>query len=234
MSFFPSNFNSESLGSGGGGGNYFKPGEGKSKVRICSDAIFGWVYWSVDNKPVRSADHPGNNPPGIRLDDAGKPERVKPFLAMAVWDYANQKVCVWEITQATIMRALEDLVEDDDWGDPKGFDLTINRTGKGLETSYSLIPSNMKPLGADILTALDATPVNLAALYAGENPFDPNSVATLPSAEDGAAWKQFEDLLDRADGDQEKLRKAEEWAINKMPMRAEEVRAKVAALSIPF
>lgn len=237
MSFFPSNYDSEASQSSGGG-NYFKPKEGKNKIRICSDAIFGWLYWTSDNKPQRSADHPGNNPPDLRTGDDGKPDRVKPFLAMVVWDYADSSPKIWEITQRGIMRSLEDFVNDEDWGDPKEYDLTINRTGKGLETTYGLIPSNKKPTEPEVFAALDATPINLYALYSGENPFDPNIVATIPDATDSSAWNTFEDLLQRAGADADKLQQAKTWAIDKMPMRKAEIEEKVKALidydSIPF
>lgn len=39
-----------------------------------------------------------------------------------------------------------DLVENEDWGDPGEYDITIKRTGTGLETEYSLAPSPKKPL----------------------------------------------------------------------------------------
>ena len=231
MGFFPSNYDSESLNTSSGGGQYFKPQDGKNKIRICSDAIFGWLYWTVDNKPARSAKHPGANPPGIRTDDrTGRPERVKPFLAVVVWDYASNGVAIWEVTQATIMRALEDLVHDEDWGDPKGYDITINRTGKGLETSYSLLPSTKKAIPADVLTALDATPINLTALYAGDNPFGAAPTQTTDPAED-ELWEQFRGLLTRAGDDANKLKIARNWAVQRLPEREAEIDA---LISIPF
>ena len=29
----------------------------------------------------------------------------------------------------------------DDWGDPLGYSITVNRKGEGLETEYSVVPS---------------------------------------------------------------------------------------------
>jgi hypothetical protein len=234
MSFFPDNYNPEATQSGGANGNYFKPQDGKNKVRICSNAIFGYLYWTSQNKPMRSADHPGSNPPDIRTGDDGKPDRVKPFLAMIVWDYSDKLPKIWEITQRSIIQALEGFVADEDWGDPQGYDLTINRSGQKLETTYMLIPSNKKDTDPAIFAALDETPINLYALYSGDNPFDPNVVAEMPQAEDSAAWKTFEDLLKRAGDDADKIAKAKQWALDKMPMRAEEIEAAIAAAEIPF
>lgn len=230
MSFFPGNYDRGALAASGGG-RYFKPEDGKNKVRICSDAIFGFVYWTEDNKPKRSFDHPGSNSPDMRKGDENKAEQVKPFLAMVVWDYATQAVLIWEITQKTIMQGLDDLYGNEDWGDPKNYDLTITRTGEKFKTTYSLVPSNLKPVGKDIAAAVKDTPVNLAALYSGENPFDPNVVAEMPPAEDSKAWKTFQDLLARSGGDEEKIKQATEWALQKMPAREAEI---YMALDIPF
>lgn len=231
MGFFPGNYDAESLGAGSSGGNYFKPQSGNNKIRFLTDAIFGWVYWSVENKPIRSADHPGNNPPGIRIGEDGKSEKVKPFLAAGVWSYADQKLMIWEITQATIMKSLQSVAENEDWGDPKSYDITVTKTGQKLETSYTLAPSPHKPLAGEIIQAMDETPINLAALYAGDNPFDPNSAAAMPSAEDSLAWATYKDLLVKADGDPLLTQKAINWAVGKMPMREPDIRA---LADVPF
>jgi hypothetical protein len=234
MGFFPGNYDSESLGAGSGGGSYFKPQAGNNKIRFLTDAIFGWVYWSAENKPVRSADHPGNNPPGIRIGDDGKAEKVKPFLAAGVWSYADQKLMIWEITQATIMKSLQSVAENEDWGDPKSYDITVTKTGQKLETSYTLAPSPHKPLSAEIIQAMDETPINLSALYAGDNPFDPNSAATMPSVEESPAWTTYKALIAKAGADEAKTEQAINWAIGKMPMREDDIRAYAAFEGIPF
>lgn len=232
MSFFPSNYDAEATASSGGGG-YFKPQQGANKVRFLSDAIFGYLYWSSENKPIRNAKHPGANPPNLRIED-GKPDRVKPFLAATVWSYTEQKVMIWEITQATIMNALRGLVEHEDWGDPKGYDLTVSRTGQGLETTYTLAPSPHKPLPEVIEQAKANTPVNLVALYSGDNPFAANTPVAAP-VNNNDPWEVYTDLIKRAGDDADKLQKATAWAVKQMPDREPEIydyAEKMAA--IPF
>ena len=46
------------------------------------------------------------------------------------------------------MKALSDLFTNEDYGDPLGYDITISRTGKGMDTEYRLVPSPPKPLTA--------------------------------------------------------------------------------------
>jgi len=44
------------------------------------------------------------------------------------------------------MKALEWIFTNEDYGDPLGYDITISRIGKWLDTEYSLVPSPPKKL----------------------------------------------------------------------------------------
>ena len=63
------------------------------------------------------------------------------------------------------------LAKDEDWGDPRKYDLKIVRNGEGLETSYAMTPSPHKKLAAEIIEAFKNTTVDMSALYRGEDPF---------------------------------------------------------------
>lgn len=58
--------------------------------------------------------------------------------AWTVWNRADKKAQIFS-GGVSIFNQLADLVED--WGDPKGFDITIKRTGEMLETRYSVTPA---------------------------------------------------------------------------------------------
>lgn len=63
-------------------------------------------------------------------------------------------------------------IQSEDWGDPRGYDVTVNRKGKSLETEYTVQPSPHKELAPEIRTAFEAKKINLEALFDGANPFD--------------------------------------------------------------
>jgi hypothetical protein len=46
---------------------------------------------------------------------------------------------------------MEELIHSDDWGDPLGYSITVNRKGERLETEYSVVPSPAQPTPAPIL-----------------------------------------------------------------------------------
>lgn len=159
-------------------GNYLRFEEGANKFRILSHPVMGYEYWNTAGKPVRLKEVPTTVPSDIRLDKAGKPERVKHFWAVAVWHYTRDKkgndtssVKLLEITQASIQGQIQALAENEDWGDPRTFDLTVTRKGEGLDTEYNTQPSPKKPLSDAGIEAMKNKPINLEALFIGADPF---------------------------------------------------------------
>ena len=161
---FPSNYAppvaSESAG------NYTKIKDEAVKLRILSEAVTGYVYWTNDNKPVRSEVYPQSTP-NIREDS-----KPKHFWAFKVWNYSTQQVEIWEISQASIRDRLWEYWEDkEDYGDLRNFPIKVSRTGKGLDTKYSVIAGKAKELEPEIEQISANTSVNLLALFDGSNPF---------------------------------------------------------------
>lgn len=161
---FPSNYTPPASASEG---NYTKIPEGEAvRLRILSEAIVGYEYWTNDNKPIRS-EKPFAATPNIREGD-----KPKHFWAFKVWNYTTEKIEVWEITQASIRSKLWALWEDtEDYGDLRNYGLKITRTGSKLETKYEVIAAPPKPLDPAIGQLSADTPVDLAALFRDESPF---------------------------------------------------------------
>lgn len=154
------------------GGGYMKLKDGDNLIRILSKAIIGYEYWNKDNKPIRNRiGWSAGVPDDIRIDKDGNQTKIKHFWAFVVWNYETKNVEILEITQATIQQAINNLVKDEDWGDPKQYDIKITRTGEGFDTTYSVSPKPAKPLSSEIGQAYENKKINLEALYSGENPF---------------------------------------------------------------
>ena len=156
--------------------NYFKPKQGDNVLRILDIPILGWLAWETVNgkdkpKRFRMSEKPVDLRPFKR-------QEVKHFQAFIVWGYEEQAVQIWEITQKSIMEALQNLYKDEDWGDFREYDLKINRTGEDLDTKYVVSPKPKKTMPEQALTALLDRPVKLEALYEGLDPFDPNVKVT--------------------------------------------------------
>lgn len=155
------------------GGNYFKLQDGQNKLRILSAPILGYVYWTDEKKPVRLKEAPEEAP-----DDMKSGGKVKHFWAFAVWNYKEKKVQILELTQVSIQAPITDLVTSEDWGDPQGYDITITRKGKDLDTEYTVQPSPHKATPLEALNAYAETKVDLNALFLGSDPFGSKEEST--------------------------------------------------------
>lgn len=152
------------------GGGYMKLQDGDNVFRVLSSAVVGYQYWTNENKPVRSKTE-FTETPDIRVKD-GKTDKVKHFWAFVVWNYATKEVEILELQQVKVRDAILNLVNDEDWGDPKKYDIKVNRSGSGLDTKYAVSPKPHKELDPEILQAYAEKPINLEALFKGENPFE--------------------------------------------------------------
>lgn len=152
-------------------GNYLKIENGTKQIRIVSTAITGWIDRDRSGekpKPIRTQEK--QKP--LHIDDEGKPIQPKHFRAVAVYDYSDNAVKVWEITQKQIQNAIMELYETPEYGDPKGYDLKVSKEGEKLTTKYSVIGLPPKKLDKAIQSKVEETPFNLTALFDGLDPFE--------------------------------------------------------------
>ena len=178
--------------SGSGGGKYMKLQQGSNLFRILGSFedgtnIQGMLGWAEDEE--------GNRKPYRWKVDQEAPRKFKEnprqFYALLVWNYKpDQKantsgaIQIFEMTQAKLRQDLLTLAKDEDWGDPRKYDLKIVRNGEGLETSYAMTPSPHKKRSQEISDAVKSTKVDMSALYRGEDPFAESDSGTEESQEE--------------------------------------------------
>lgn len=126
---------------GDGGGLYLKIADGETvKLRFASEpAIF-------ESEAER--------------DDPENPGQKRTVLTTRYgWLVFNQETKQPQILQqsATFFKNLAALAQDEEWGDPQGYDIKITRKGTELETKYTIVPStNRDPLDNEARDALKA------------------------------------------------------------------------------
>lgn len=147
-----------------GSSSYMKLTKGENKFRIISKPITGWLEW-VDKKPIHMQI---DEEPEV-TDDENKPKK---FLAMAVIDREDEQVKILELTQQSVIKAIKALAANPDWGNPFGYDISVERTGEDLKTKYVVTPSPKKPLSKEAIKAAEAKPCYLDALYDSEDPWN--------------------------------------------------------------
>lgn len=163
-------------------GSYLKFAPGETKFRILSKPIIGWMDWK-DKKPYRFTMDKKPAQPFNPLQD------IKHFWAFVVWDYAGKKISILEISIKGIQNAIQALQKNPDWGSPFGYDITVTKSGSGMETKYVTTPLPPKPVHAKIEELYNRTPINLAALFDGKDPFD----ASKDTGDTGAGAPPEED-----------------------------------------
>jgi len=175
MSFLPQDYKMPKTRS-----NYMKFEEGENRFRIMSSPIVGYEWWVNEGGEVRQkGDKPqsGDKPVRIRMKDKMPVDAAgnyKHFWAMVVYNHKEDQIQILQINQSSIQSSIENIVKDEDWGDPKGnkgYDLVVTRSGEGLDTTYSVVPKPRKELSEDIIDKYKSTKINLDALYDGDDPF---------------------------------------------------------------
>ena len=153
-------------------GNYLKIQDGETiKIRILTNSIVGYEYFRTTSdgglKPIRQKEAFNWTPA-----DSKDGRNPKEFWAFVIYNYNIKAIQIWELTQQSIKKDIFALYKDADFGDPKGYDLKISRTGKDLDTTYTIMPLN-KSKFEDEEIIKQANWVRLDALFDGDDPFKP-------------------------------------------------------------
>jgi len=156
----------------GGSSSFMKFQDGANRFRILSDASIGWEGWK-DNKPFRREGIDQNiNADEVDMDEKYKKPKINFFWCVKVFDYADDSVKLLELTQKTVMRAIKDLLEDADWGEPNEYDLSVEKIKKGDRTTYSVKSYPHKKLSPDFLELVEASDLDARSIFKdGEEDF---------------------------------------------------------------
>ena len=149
---------------------YMKFQKGENRFRILSSPILGYEYWEEVGDKRTPKRTPLDKP--FSTEEVSDPEDIKHFWAMVVYNYANKKIQILEITQRGIQKTLRALARDEDWGSPVlKYDIVVIKTGDGMETKYEVLPKPATKLTEGIVEAYEGMEIRLEALYEGKDPY---------------------------------------------------------------
>lgn len=139
-----------------GSSDFFKPQPGDNKLRILTTPIIGWEGW-IDGKPFRREGIEKNIEDNeVEINKLSKKPAISPVWAMLIWDYEEGKVKVWNLTQKTIMAKIVAMNQDKGWGDPKKYDIGVERI-EGKRVTYDVRPYPPQKMPKDVVSAIQAT-----------------------------------------------------------------------------
>ena len=92
------------------GGNYMKLADGDNVFRIMSRAIYGWEYWTEDEdgKHPNRVHEKAEVPKEMWHNGNHKP---KHFWAFVVWNWAEERFQILQLTQKTIQKELKSIAD---------------------------------------------------------------------------------------------------------------------------
>src|SRR3990167_4285809 len=148
-----------------GSSNYLKFNKPETTFRILDEPIMGTLGW-FNRKPIRK-----RIGEAINVSEVDDPSEIKYFWAMPVFDYEDKEIKILEITQKSILKAIKSYANDEDYGNPTGYDIKVTGTGEGLERRYLVTPKPPKKLDPAIIQLYKDMEINLDALFDGDDPF---------------------------------------------------------------
>lgn len=168
------NFLPEGTSIPAGESKYMRFTEPENKFRVLGSAIVGFELW-VSGKPVRRKNKEDFTSQELLNADVnkftGKKKTPQYFWAFPVFNYQTNNIEVLEVTQVTIMRGIQDYLDDPDYGNPRGYDLNVIRDESGDKVEYRVKAKPPKKIDAGIFQAFIDMNIDLTALYRGEDPF---------------------------------------------------------------
>lgn len=158
---------------------FMKLKDGENTLRVLSSAVVGNLFWKTEinadgaesRKPVRRRMNEPIFPDELGTDKWGNPESPKHFWAFAVYNVDADAIQIYEITQKCIQRSIKALVENKKWGDPKEYNISITKSGDGLDTEYQIMAEPKEKLDDEVIKRYQEMNVNLDAMFEGKDPF---------------------------------------------------------------
>jgi hypothetical protein len=139
--------------------------EGENRLRILSRAVVGWEAW-IDGEPKRAEgqDNPFN-PDDVDFDEKYQRPNMSHFWAFIVWNANTKKIQLWQVAQRSILSGLWTLLQQEEWGDPRGYGIIVTKTVTKKKTEYKVNGIPHKPISADITKALETTTLSLNKIF---------------------------------------------------------------------
>lgn len=145
--------------------------KGENKFRVLGSPVVGQEYWQEkDDKKV-----PVRLKPTDKIDhrEEGAMD-AKYFWAMPVWNYEENDLQVLQVTQKSVLKKIKLYADNEKWGNPRGYDLVVTKTGEAKQTRYETIAEPHSDLTDEIKERWEDVKkagFDLNRLYENENPF---------------------------------------------------------------
>jgi hypothetical protein len=121
-----------------GSGNFLKLEDGSNKIRICTKALEVTYHEDKEGTKYSTTVCSGD---GCELCKSGKPKKFK--YAFLVLNRKDGKPYIYE-SPITVFRQIVAYETNDEYGDIRKYDISINKEGVARNTTYTIMPSPKK------------------------------------------------------------------------------------------
>ena len=185
MSLLPEDYNAsefEKESSEGGQSQFFSLKDGQARtIRIMGDQdkpetfVMGYSAWR--DKKKRNAPNTDRGYSEMveyaeiqtftdRNGNEVERKEPKKFWLFQIYNVTEKRAQVWEVTRKDIRRVLEEYERNPKWGDLTQYDITVTRTGKDMDTIYSLMPEPPKqPPSDEVIKAIKEARIDCSAVF---------------------------------------------------------------------
>lgn len=167
-----------------GSGSFMILEEGANRFRILDEAKIGWKGWKDDKSFARLGIDKNIEDDEVDEDNYGN-KNVYHVWIFKVFDRKTESVKLLEIRQKTVMKAIQGLIEQEDWGDPSDYDITITQSKEGGKTKYSVTPHPKKALAPEVEEVVEASELDAADAF--KEASEDDDADGLPTKKGGAS-----------------------------------------------
>lgn len=182
-----------------GGNDFMTLEEGSNPIRVFTSPYQFYVVWTTDaSGQKRKVRTPVEGCPLVQ-----RGEKAQPRWYVGVLDRDNDnKPSILEIGPQ-IYRQIMSLAKKDKWGDPKGYDLDIQRQPKGSQPLYIVAPEPPTPVSKDEKAAMKEfmSRVDLVKMTEAPTPDQVREMVGLPSEDSVSESSVSNDFESTSDDD---------------------------------
>lgn len=143
--------------------SYLELEEGDTRIRILSPATIGWEAW-IDGVAHRAE---GEDCPFDESEvDTGKfGPSLQHFWAFLVWNDTLKKIQIWQVKQRGILTGLWNLLQQEEWGDPREYGIIVTKTVTKAKNEYKVVGVPPKALSEQVKKAMAETTLTLDKVF---------------------------------------------------------------------
>jgi hypothetical protein len=138
------------------GGGFFDFEKGDNTFRFVCNPVWGYRYTYDFREEDKEEEYPFYEFGAKGVDE----DKMKIVMKAVVWDVENKDLKFIEISQNTIINAIQAYSDNDKYGDPKGYNIVVRKTGEGRDTRYSVIAEPPEDQSEDLKEALNKVEIN--------------------------------------------------------------------------